>query len=186
MKPTILLAFAFCFLAPVSARADCAPIDGYHDFWPTVKGREVTICGSGCQSQGLLRRSITDGTTVRITTCDKSGGCFVDSCAPPGDYQYGRPDTLACAGDSCDAPYYTTVTISPSNETCAYPDPVPELVAGVPWRDNPMMCEYDRGCAVGAGVPGRILGAGAFAFAVGLALFLLQRTRRRDRASPRG
>jgi hypothetical protein len=153
------------------------------DYWVHQADGNVQICPSmrACPDDGLLRRDVSSGEIVLVTTCGTfDPTCFLDECVPAGTYQYGLVTPYGCVTSG--AYWYRTVSVAGAPPACTRTLPEPVPADSVPWSDGEQICTSSyRGpggpaCACGSG--GGVLGMQGLAVAAGLALAARRRARR--------
>jgi hypothetical protein len=166
-----LLLVGLVFALPLSARANCAmPVT----YAPTVSGQTVKIClwnfaQRVCPDEGLLRRDKSSNQVVKITQCD--GSCFLDTCAPPGSYEYGLLEPYTCVSSACSTDWFKVVTVSAPEQPVACSSSAVPYTGSVPWGANEAICVYGGkpppdptggggGGSVGGGGGGNVGGGG--------------------------
>jgi hypothetical protein len=176
-------------LVPAVARSDSAAPRGYQI---AVEGTSLVICadpyfgsvgfpGRPCPDQGLLRRNVTTGDMVLVSTCNETR-CFLDECVPPGTYQYGLAVPFGCSAMSSATYYYVVQVVTAPVQACIriQPAPTPHS-SGVPWGSCQYVCQYrgEAGCPSESGGCSTVGGVLTFDMAAFLAGVLLWARRAR-------
>ncbi len=84
-----------------------------------------------------------------MVTCNYS--CYVDSCVPPGTYQYGYGTPYVCASSDYTA-YFVQLSVTQPLGTCASDAGAPMAVANAPWKSAEITMIRDPYAGYGAGV----------------------------------
>lgn len=182
------------------ASANCASGDSYGVY---VEDTHVLVCpygfdaneGRACPDTlgGMLRQNVASGDVVRLAdSCagsDRYEGakddCYIDQCVEAGTYRYGFAEPWSdpfCEGCppsqyfvEVEVPVHHDVVCQRSAEV-AVPEPYD---AGVPWGDDPDMCDASPwGCTFSPHPRAVVFGVNALAAALGATLMVLRRRRR--------
>jgi MYXO-CTERM domain-containing protein len=171
------------------ARADC---DNGASYLISVNANTVRVCvtatNRGCASGiDLLRQSEADDSVVVVTgTC--SGGCYVDTCVPPGSYRYGYATPYDCSEAGCGGvSFFELAEVNDSlPASCATTD-IPTTTAP-PWegpQGGTTQFKVCNGCGCATGQPADRLVVLALDGLVVIAGLAVGRVRRRHRHGSR-